>query len=43
MSGIMWNAWSLEACSLNVKRGRLCHMRWKAFCAFNDNVNLELN
>ena len=37
MYGIMWNPWSQEVYSLNVKRARLCHMRWKAFCAFNDN------
>ena len=43
---IVWhngNAWSVEVCSLNVKRGRSCRMRKKAFSAFNDNVNLDAN
>jgi hypothetical protein len=43
MFGIMWNAWSLVVSSLNAKRGRLCHTRKKAFCAFNDNVNRDLD
>ena len=30
ISGIMWNAWSLEVSSLNVKKALSCHMRWKA-------------
>ena len=38
----MWNAWSLEVSSLNVKKGRLCRMRKKVFCAFNDNLNVNL-
>ena len=28
---------------MNVRKGRLCRMRKKAFCAFNDNVNLNFN
>ena len=43
MSVIMWNVWSLGVYSLNVKKVRLCLMRKKAFCAFNDNANLNAN
>ena len=39
----MWNAWSLGVYSLNVKKDRLCRMRKKAFCAFNDNDNRDLD
>ena len=31
MSGIMWNAWSQEVYSLNVRKDRLCRMRWKGY------------
>ena len=31
MSGIMWNAWSQGVSSLNVKKARSYHMRWKEY------------
>lgn len=35
--GIMWNAWSLEASSLSVRKVRLSRMKKKAFCLSNNN------
>ena len=28
--------------SLNARKGHLSHMKLKGFCAFNDNVNLDV-
>lgn len=36
MSGIMWNAWSLEASSLNAKKVPSCRMRWKGYYQLMD-------
>ena len=31
MFGIMWKVWSIEAYSLNVRKARLCRMRWMGY------------
>ena len=37
--GIMWNAWSPEVSSLNVRKDRLCRMRWKGAFNFRNHGN----
>ena len=39
----MWNAWSQGVYSLNVRKGRLCHMRWKVYSVCNANLNANVN
>ena len=39
----MWNAWSPAVSSLNVRKGRLCHMRWKVYSVCNANLNANVN